>query len=55
VVLAAAWYFVAGTATLVIGSADQNLSPWMMGLPFGIGQLLLAAVLHLAEGTGDEE
>jgi hypothetical protein len=55
VVLAATWYFVAGMATLVIGSVDQTLSPWMMGLPFGIGQFLLAAVLHLAEGTGDEE
>jgi hypothetical protein len=53
VLLAAAWYFVAGTAVLILASADKALSPWLMGLPFGAGQLLLAAVLHFAEGEPD--
>jgi hypothetical protein len=54
VLFAAGWYFVAGAAVLVIASKDQTLSPFMMGIPFGIGQLLAAAVLHFAEGEGDD-
>jgi hypothetical protein len=53
VMLAAAWYFLAGTAVLIMASKELTLSPWMMGLPFGIGQLLMAAVLHFAEGEYD--
>lgn len=50
VAVAAAWYFVAGIAVLILASADRALSPWLMGLPFTIGQLLLAAILHIAYG-----
>jgi len=49
VMLAAGWYFVAGTAALILAGEDKALSPWLMGLPFGAGQLLLAAILHFAE------
>ena len=31
------------------------LSPWTMGLPFVIGQLLMAAILHFASGEDDVE
>jgi hypothetical protein len=31
------------------------MSPWTMGLPFVIGQLLLAALLHFASGEADDE
>lgn len=44
----AGWYFVAGTASLLIGAGAAEISPWAMGLPFGIGQLLIAALLHAA-------
>ncbi len=54
VVLAAVWYFVAGAAALIAASVDKTLSPWMMGLPFGAGQLLVAGVLHYAQGDSDE-
>jgi hypothetical protein len=54
VLLAAGWYFVSGTAVLILGSEEQTLSPWMMGVPFGTGQFLVAAVLHFAEGQRDE-
>lgn len=54
VALPAGWYFVAGAAVLIVASQEQTLSPWMMGLPFSIGQLLVAAVLHFAEGECDE-
>lgn len=53
VMLAGAWYFLAGTAVLILASEDEALSPWLMGLPFGAGQLLIAATLHFAEGESD--
>jgi hypothetical protein len=55
VMLAAAWYFVAGFVTLMLASQNHALSPWTMGLPFVIGQLLMAAILHFASGDLDAE
>src|ERR1700704_1026768 len=55
VAFGAAWYFVAGFATLLLASQSHELSPWTMGLPFVIGQLLMAAILHLASGETDVE
>jgi hypothetical protein len=52
---AAAWYFAAGIAVLMLSSQTQALSPWTMGLPFAGGQLLLAAILHFAYGSDDAE
>src|ERR1700691_3695466 len=40
------WYLAAGLFCLAAGSVDRVLSPWAMGIPFGIGQLLVAAVLQ---------
>lgn len=40
------WYLVAGLATLVLQSGSQALLPWTMGIPFGIGQLLVAAIMR---------
>jgi len=50
-----AWYFVAGFTVLLLASASHSLSPWTMGLPFVIGQLLMAALLHFASGDNDVE
>lgn len=50
VALAAAWYFVSGVATIILCSETRELSPWAMGLPFGVGQLLLAAILRRTMG-----
>lgn len=55
VALAGAWYFLAGSAALMMASETRALSPWSMGLPFGIGQLLLATILHVAMGGNDAE
>jgi hypothetical protein len=55
VAIAGAWYFVAGFSVLLLASQSHALSPWTMGLPFLIGQLLLAALLHFASGETDEE
>jgi hypothetical protein len=40
------WYLAAGLYCLAIGGPDRPLSPWAMGIPFGVGQLLVAAVLR---------
>jgi hypothetical protein len=40
------WYLATGLACLAAAGATRALSPWMMGIPFGAGQLLVAAVLH---------
>jgi hypothetical protein len=55
VAFAGAWYFVTGFATLMLASQNHALSPWTMGLPFAIGQLLMAAILHFASGENDVE
>lgn len=51
-VLAGAWYFVAGFAVLMLAADDPVPSPWMMGVPFAVGQLLLAAIVRRASGDG---
>ena len=48
IVWPAGWYFVCGTMTLLVAGQAGAPSPWMMGLPFGIGQLLVALTLHQA-------
>lgn len=53
--LAGAWYFVAGFGVLVLASDDHALSPWTMGLPFVVGQLLMAAILRFASGAADAD
>jgi len=52
---AGTWYVAAGVVVLALSSQMQALSPWAMGLPFVIGQLLLAAILHFAFGAADGE
>jgi hypothetical protein len=52
---AGAWYFLIGFVTLILASHDHMLSPWAMGWPFAIGQLLAAAILHFASGEADAE
>jgi hypothetical protein len=55
IALAGGWYFVAGATVLIVSSLSRTLSPWAMGLPFGLGQLLVAGLLHVALGTEDGE
>ena len=44
------WYLAAGLFCLAAASATRTLSPWAMGVPFGVGQLLVAAVLQFGYG-----
>jgi hypothetical protein len=43
------WYLATGLTCLALGSGEWAFSPWAMGVPFGVGQLLVAVVLHYGE------
>ena len=55
VALGGAWYFVAGLGVMMLMSSNHGLSPFAMGLPFAVGQFLIAAILHLASRPNDAE
>jgi hypothetical protein len=44
--IAGIWYLLCGLACLVFARDGSAFSPWAMGLPFGVGQLLIALMLH---------
>ena len=48
-----AWYVACGLAGLAFAQGPLAFSPLTMGVPFGLGQLLVAAVLRFA-GETDE-
>jgi hypothetical protein len=41
-----AFYLLAGAFNLTHGPGDAAFSPWVMGVPFGVGQLCVAAILY---------
>jgi len=45
-IVVAAWYLLAGLACLILQSGSKTFAPWSMGIPFGVGQLLVALVLQ---------
>jgi hypothetical protein len=51
----AVWYLAAGLACLAFAGGAHALSPWAMGVPFLVGQLLAALVLKQSFGGGDGE
>ena len=50
-----AWYLAAGLICLWVAAGHHALLPWAMGIPFGIGQLLVAAVLRFGFEDAVEE
>jgi hypothetical protein len=40
------WYLSSGLIVLAHGNGAYALSPWTMGIPFGVGQILVATVLR---------
>jgi hypothetical protein len=50
-----AWYLGAGLWCLAQAAGRHALSPWQMGIPFGVGQLLVAAVLQFGFEDAVEE
>jgi hypothetical protein len=57
VYLIGGYYLVAGLVCLTLDPATQAMSPWTMGVTFGMGQLLTAAFLYwtLERGHGRRE
>ena len=43
----AVYYLACGAATLALAQGPRSFSPWAMGITFGGGQLLAAAVLYI--------
>src|SRR6202051_2053755 len=52
---AGVWYLAAGLAGLAFANGAHAYSPWAMAVPFGIGQLFIAAVLYWSVGENDVE
>lgn len=46
VFLVGAWYLACGVSALAVCQDETALSPWIMGVTFGGGQLLAATILH---------
>jgi hypothetical protein len=51
---AGVWYLATGLICLSFGNA-RSLAPWTMGLAFGGGQLLIAAILFLTTQEASDE
>jgi hypothetical protein len=49
------WYLISGLTTLVVQGETPTLLPWTMGIPFGVGQLLVAAVFQYGYERYDEQ
>ena len=49
------WYLAAGLVCIGFADGQYALSPWAMGVPYGVGQLLVAAVLYHSAGENDDQ
>jgi hypothetical protein len=49
------WYLISGLTTLIVQGGSPTLLPWTMGIPFGVGQLLVAAVFQYGYERYDEQ
>ena len=53
--LVAGFYFVSAFASLMLAERHHDLSPWLMGVPFLGGQMLMAAILYFSAGESDDD
>jgi hypothetical protein len=51
---AGVWYLCTALACIALGDS-RALSPWAMGIPYAVGQLLVAAILFFAGQEGGDE
>jgi hypothetical protein len=51
---AGAWYLLTGLVCIALGGS-RALSPWAMGIPYGAGQLLVAAILLFSAHEATDE
>jgi len=54
VAAAGAWYLLTGLGCIALADS-RALSPWAMGIPYGAGQLLVAAIMFFAAKEDDDE
>ena len=52
-VAAGGWYLLTGLICIALADS-RALSPWAMAIPYGIGQMLVAAILFFSSGSLDE-
>lgn len=53
-IAAGLWYLTTGLVCIALADS-RALSPWAMGVPYGAGQLLVAAILLFNAREGDDE
>jgi len=53
-VAAGAWYLLTGLCSIALADA-RALSPWTMGVAYGGGQLLVAAILFVSRPESDDQ
>ncbi len=51
---AGAWYLLTGLTCIML-AGNRALSPWSMGVAFGAGQLLVAAILYFTSQEARDE
>lgn len=51
---AGGWYLFTGLFCIALGDA-RALSPWAMGIPYGVGQMLVAAILICTRQESEDE
>jgi len=51
---AGAWYLLTGLTCMML-AGNRALSPWTMGIAFGAGQLLVAAILYFTSQEAHDE
>ena len=53
-IIAGVWYLLSGLGCIALGDS-RALAPWTMGLGYGAGQLLVAAILLVATPEATDE
>jgi hypothetical protein len=53
-IAAGTWYLLTGLGCIAM-AGETALSPWAMGIPFGVGQFLVAAILLLSAPEAEDE
>jgi hypothetical protein len=53
--LVGVWYLACGLGCLALVPSELRLSPWVMGVPFGVGQLMVARFLNRSRMQMDDD
>jgi hypothetical protein len=53
-VAAGAWYLIMGLTCIAL-AGERALSPWAMGIPYGVGQMLVAGILYATSHEATDE